>query len=287
MSRQTGSAKRHVALRKRATETGIIAELLTLLETVTEDGRITDEEAAQLRRWLDLNCDSDLPAIDFLRTVLNQILADGKVTPEERKALHSAVERVLPIELREKAKGRRRANELLQKVKEREERAARRALQAEEWEKNHSVYSLNFMVRGVLYEGRAEVVDRHLQPGQTVFLAHDPLNPHDANAVEVLVRQGYQIGFVPREDAEAVASLLDAGYQHAAHCTKILRGRKAPIPVVQAHFYRGDATVDGAVRSGQVPARARFQAPESSGSGCLIGAVVGLIFILFMALISC
>jgi len=208
MPEQEKPAKRQVALRRGATESGTAAELLMLLETVTADGTISDAEAGELQAWLEANRDSDLRAIDFLRTTLEQVLADGRITAEERKALHKAVERVLPMELREKAKGRRVATELLEKAKEREEKAAARARATEERERNRPVHSANFMVAGVVYEGRSETVDKYLRSGQNVFLRRDPGNQYDSNAIEIRLREGYQIGYVPREDAREMAPLL-------------------------------------------------------------------------------
>jgi HIRAN domain len=264
-----------VPLRKGATHNGIAAELISLLETVTADGTITDSEAGELRVWLEQNRDSDLPAIDFLRTTLDHILADGKITAEERKALHIAVERVLPSELRQKAKGRRVANDLVERARVREEKAASRARAAEEREKRRCVYSANFLVAGVVYERRAKIVDRHLRAGQTVFLARDPSNPHDQNAVEIRIAGGQQIGFVPREYARWIAPLMDSNHKQAAYCTKILNGRKAPIPVVQANLYRADAPVVDAISTSGVPVRSASQTVlKSATSGC--GFIIGL-----------
>lgn len=267
-------------MRKQATESGIAAELLTLLETVTADGTITEHEALEIRRWLEDNRDSCLPAIDFLRTTIEQILADGKVTVEERKALHRAVERVMPPELRERAKGRREAAELVEKAREREERTARRAQELEERDRNRAAHSANFMVAGVAYEGRAKVVDRHLEPGDTVFLARDPGNAYDSNAIEARLRQGYQIGYVPREDAREMAPLLDRGYKQTAYCTKILDGRRAPIPVVQVHLYRPDADVPAAIGQTEVPPRASPGSSPDAAWGCLIGLVLVIVILL-------
>lgn len=275
-----------MVLRKGATEAGIIAELITLLETVTADGTITDSEAAELRAWLDANRDSDLPAIDFLRTTLEQILLDGRVTAEERRALHIAVERVLPSELREKARGRRVASQLLNKAREREEKAALRAQEAEEREKNRSMYSANFMAAGVAYERRSEVVDRHLRSGQTVFLARDPGNPHDENAIEIRVQGGFQIGFVPREYAREMAPLLDAGHKQAAYCTKILKGRRVLIPVIEVDLYRADAIIAGAVSNSDVPARSSLPKSATSGCGCAVGLVAGVLLVFLIAVVS-
>jgi uncharacterized tellurite resistance protein B-like protein len=281
MPEQQKPAKRHVALRRGATEDGIAAELMMLLETITADGSINDAEAGELKAWLDANRDSELPSIDFLRTTLDQILADGRVTAEERKALHRAVERVLPAELREKAKGRRVATELLDKAREREEKAAARSRATEEREKNYPDQSANFMIAGVLYEGRAKIVDKYLRSGQTVFLARDPGNQYDSNAIEIRLREGFQIGYVPREDAREIAPLLDQGYRQAAYCTKILKGQRAPIPVVQADIYRADTTMGGAISNSEVPALKA----AVSGAGCtsLVTLAAGL-FVAFLVL---
>jgi len=53
-------------------------------------------------------------------------------------------------------------------------------------------------------------------PGEPLTLRRDPANPHDPNAIAVLTASGAQLGFVPREVAEALAPRLDAGEPHAA-----------------------------------------------------------------------
>lgn len=60
-------------------------------------------------------------------------------------------------------------------------------------------------------------------PGRAFELRRDPGNEHDANAVAVLTRGGAQLGFVPREVAEALAPRLDAGRPWSA---VVLRERR-------------------------------------------------------------
>jgi hypothetical protein len=48
-------------------------------------------------------------------------------------------------------------------------------------------------------------------PGRSLELRRDPANPHDANAIAVLLGDGRQAGWVPREDAAELAPRLDAG----------------------------------------------------------------------------
>jgi HIRAN domain-containing protein len=287
MEGQPKPEKRQVVLRAGATEPGIAAELLMLLETVTADGHISDTEAVELRDWLDLNRESNLPSIEFLRTTLFHILADGRVTTEERKALHLAVERVLPVELRQSVKAKRQATELVEKAQQREERTAERNRTAEERERNRRIDSANFMVAGVSHEGRASIVDRFLRVGQTVYLVREPSNQFDPNAIEIRLASGHQIGHVPRGFAVGLAPVLDAGCKQMAYCTKILEGRIAPIPVVQADLYPIDASVRGAVDAAQIPARTSATTSNRPGCGCgTAAASVVVLVLLFVAIYS-
>lgn len=273
-----------LSIREGYTESGVVAELLTLLETVTADGTISEEEARELNEWLEANRnDANLPGIEFLRITVTQILADGKVTPEEKTALYKAVERVLPREARRLAKERRGAVESLEKETQRAEREAQREAERREREGNRPMAAANFMVVGVPYEGRAEVVRCYASEGCQVFLARDPSNRYDSKAIEILLKGGYQIGFAPREEAAALAKFLDAGCKHLAYITKILQGKRAPIPVVQVYLYRPESSVEGAVSQSGVPAKRG--APEARwGRGCLSRAalVVGFLGLLIL-----
>jgi hypothetical protein len=84
-------------------------QLLHLLCTVTQDGELSLGEIEQLRSMLKATeADIDVPAIPWLRELIEACLADGKVTREERLELLMAFERVLPMEERILAKSRRR-----------------------------------------------------------------------------------------------------------------------------------------------------------------------------------
>ena len=249
------------------TKSGIVAELLTLLETVTADGTITEAEAHEIAAWLDANREeSSIPGIEFLRTTVREILADGKVTDEERAALYKAVEKTLPMEARRRARERRTAIEALEKVRSREQRDTQRKQTRADRERNRPVIGSNFMVAGVLYEGRAAIIERFAARGQRVFLVREPQNPYDPNAILVRVDQGYDIGYVPRDEAAALAKFLDLGFPHTAVIRKILQGRKAPIPVVDADIYGKDAAVEKTFPM-DVPKAAK--PPEPASGGCL------------------
>jgi hypothetical protein len=252
---------KHLTFRKKHTTSGIVAELLTLLETVTGDGVVTEDEANALKDWLDLNkAEQGIPGIEFLRTTVNQVLADGKVTPEEKRALYKAVERVLPTEARRQARERRTAIEAVEKANRRDARTAQS--EQRRLEQESRVESPNFMVAGVTYEGRAPIVRRYVRENAPAFLARDPDNPYDRNAIEIRLANGYHIGFMPRDCAESVAPLLDAGCRHKAYFTKILHGRRAPIPVVQAYVYSAAVEIEGAVLQSQVPTKRQTPIPQ-------------------------
>jgi hypothetical protein len=79
------------------------AELLSLCQSVTADGRLTPEELDGLRQWLREAESAEMPAAKHLRGVLSKVLADGKITPDEYKEVHRAVEAVLPFDARRQA----------------------------------------------------------------------------------------------------------------------------------------------------------------------------------------
>lgn len=50
-----------------------------------------------------------------------------------------------------------------------------------------------------------------LMLGERLVLRRQPTNPHDDLAIEVLTEAGAKLGYVPRQDNEPFARLLDAG----------------------------------------------------------------------------
>jgi hypothetical protein len=267
--------KPRLSLSKAQVRAGIGAELLALCQSATSDGTLSKEEIVALRRWLSDHCTADLPAVAFLATTVERIVADRKVTREERDELQAAIETFLPPEARRVAAASRASLEAAQRHRERAERDANRDAERAERERNRPVAAANFMVRGVHYEGRATVIAAHAREGDRAFLARDPENRFSPYAVEVRLGNGMQIGFVPEEDASALALPLDQGYPHVATITKILTGGRVPIPVVQAYIYRRDALVGAAVFPSGVPAK-------TTPTGCLT-VVLGIALAVWLA----
>jgi hypothetical protein len=271
--------KPRLSLTKAQLQAGIGAELLALCQSITEDGKLSDEEIGALREWLDTNRSSDLPSIEFLAETVERILEDGIVTEEEREELYQAIEKVLPPEARQVASGNRKAVKAEEKARLREAREAQKQKDREERERNRRLMSANFMVAGTRYEGRPEVIDEHVDDGEQVFLVRDPVNRFSRNAVEIRLRNGMQIGYVPEDDAVDVAPLLDEGCPHTAHVTKVLRGGRAPIPVVQAYIYGPDTMVEGLTFPSGVPEK-KFPPRDWIGFAVKVAAVIALVVVL-------
>lgn len=229
--------------------------MLALCQSVTEDGSLSADEIVALRAWLQANRNSNLPAIGFLAGVVEQILADGRVTREETVELYKAIEKVLPPEARKEAQANRKTVEAEEKAEAREEKGAVKQLKREEKERNRRLMSANFMVAGVHYEGRGEIIDEFVTEGDLVFLARDRSNRFSRNAIEIRLHNGLQIGFLPEVEAVDWAPFLDDGCPHLAYVTKILTGGRVSIPVVQSYLYGKDATVEGLVFPHDVPAK--------------------------------
>ena len=94
---------RQFTLSKSQLATELGAELLSLCQSVTADGRLAPEELEGLRRWLSDATAADIPALSYLRTSIERVLADGRITPEEYRDVYRAVEAILPFEARKQA----------------------------------------------------------------------------------------------------------------------------------------------------------------------------------------
>lgn len=245
-----------LSLTKRQTAAGPGIELLALCQTVTEDGSLSDVEVGQLRNWLAENRAGDLPAIGFLTSVVETILHDGKVTKAERQELHRALEKVLPVEVRETAASRRRLAAAREREEAKSQKKAEKERQAQERLRDSPIGGANFMVAGVLHEGRDEVINEYARAGDRAYLIRDKNNRYSRNAIEIRLENGMQIGFVPEDDAIELAPLLDNGAHQTAMITKILDGRRGPIPVVDVDLYGADAQGSGLIAQSQAPARA-------------------------------
>ncbi len=227
-----------LSITKLQRRTSIATDLLDLCQTITEDGHLDEGEIEALRLWLAENRGADLPAIAFLAETVERILADGRVTPDEHRELYRAIETVLPPDLRASVRGTRVAIEEVDK--ERSRRAKVEAAEARN--RNRPVEHYDFMVAGVRYEGRAQVVETWAAPDVAIQFEREPKNRYSKNATLVKVQVADAVlGYVPETLAADLAPLLDSGHQYRARIKKVLAGGRSPVPVIVADIFRPDA----------------------------------------------
>jgi hypothetical protein len=246
MSEALPLRRRRVSLSKKRRDSPAAIELLSLCQTISEDGSLDDDELFSLKEWLSRYADTDLPAHGFLLETVWKVVSDKRVTTEEKTEIYEALEKVLPPDLRSSVRGRR-----VEAAKK--QKAWLRARKEEERERNRPLLSLDFMVAGSLYEGRPLVVRNHAAEGDRVYLVRDSANGHSRHAIEIRLANGMQIGWMPEESACDASPLLDDGNLYTASLKKIIAGRRAPIPVVVASIHLRTATIPDLTSAEQTP----------------------------------
>ena len=278
----TSDRIRRMSISKADLQSGAAAELVSLIEDITADGKVTEEEVRTLHEWLADRDLSEMPGIVFLRGVMEAVLEDGHIDDSERIEIYKAVEKVLPIELRRQAKERRAAALVADKLEAKKAKEENRLKEWEDQRKSRPIASFDVMVAGCSY--RTDANNEYAKAGMTIFLAREPSNAHDSNAVMVLTTAGQHLGYIPRGEAAEVAPLLDKKCGYTATVKKVLSGRTCNIPVVLLNIYSEDSTVEGLRISG-----IGYAAPVESGtssatraaaSGCGCGGCATLLLAL-------
>lgn len=226
-----------VSLSKSQTQEGVGAELFSLCQGITADGKLCEDEILALGRWLRDNQQGELPSITFLSATLNTIIADGRVTRDEQRELMEALEKVLPPEVRQGARAARKQVEATHKAREKVARAEQLKQEKENEERRWPEDEFDFMIAGVHFEGRHAIIEKYLQVGDRVRVVPEPDNPHDECAVAITLTDRRKIGYVPRTDSMDVSGCIDDGGYYVAKVKKILRGGRVPIPVIILQFF--------------------------------------------------
>jgi HIRAN domain-containing protein len=232
-------APQRVTLTKaeRATTAGI--ELVALLTELSDDGVVTRDELARLRAWLEVDRGVNFAACPFLHEVIDRITSDGEITEDELDTLASAIERVLPPEIRKHATERRKQQRTARREALKAARQAERAAMLEARERARPLHRGDFIVAGAGRSAERRAACESLRAGARVVLEREPDNRHDANAILILNTAGDELGYVPREDAAVMAPLLDAGGWVEATVKKVIEARSGhTLPVIVSTMYR-------------------------------------------------
>jgi hypothetical protein len=233
-------ANARVSLSNAQLQEGVGAELYSLCQGMAADGKVSKAEIVALGKWLTDNQNVPLPGIALLTGTLKRIIADGRMTREESLQLLEAVEQILPPDAQKAAKVARREADRQRKAAAKFARERQQQPEPGRFERRDPEDRFEFIVAGVHVEWRPDLNSYSLNAGERVRLVPEPGNANDDCAIAVTLSDGQRIGYVPRDDSESVAdSYKKCGY-YVARVKKILMGRRAPIPVVVAAFYRDE-----------------------------------------------
>lgn len=257
---------RRLSLTKGQRQTAAGMDLIALCTAAATDGRLSDEEVADLREWADLYRDVDLPARAHLDGVLARVFADGVLSASERVTLFDAIEAVLPPDVRK------------------EVAAHRRTAASQDRRRDAVLYRYDFMVAGVRYHDR-DLVCRSVNESTGILLCRERGNPFSPHATLVLTDDQRELGYVPDEEAaNSLARQLDDGSLYSARVKKVLTGGRWPIPIILADVHWSDAKITGARRATVLDYRERppqrARAPRSTqagqGGGCALVVAAGM-----------
>jgi HIRAN domain-containing protein len=212
------------AARQHTTEACL--ELLAVYDTLAENGRLLPSEASALGDWLSVYSASAFLPQDQLANLVRRALGVGVITDSDRVAIRNGIDRLLPPDVREvvrtgRTKGSKRAHE------------------------NLPVDGYRFIVAATREDVRATHIARYAFDGDEVLLVREAANPHSRSAVLVRLLTGFDIGYVPELDARSMAAHLDENLPYTASVKRIVRGGRAPIPIITADFYRTDSRIEG------------------------------------------
>jgi hypothetical protein len=206
------------------------AELLALCQTAAADGALSTRQLQLVRAWLAHSGEFEVPARAYVRELVEHILCTGKVVPADLQALGRALEPCLPRELK-RATLRLVGSERMPYP---DDSAAQRAT-------NDILVSACFMVAGGPSQRKFLIGPRVAHAGDPVVLVREPHQGPGAATIRVLTAKGKPLGLVPAHRTKVLAPLLERGARYRAHLISVGMGMHAPVLIVQAFLYRGDA----------------------------------------------
>lgn len=86
---------------------------------------------------------------------------------------------------------------------------------------------LSSYVTGTAYHDAGETA-AGLRSGDLLTLRRDRCNDYDPRAIEVRTRSDRKLGYLPRIDNHALASLMDAGFPVSARVREVVADRRQP-----------------------------------------------------------
>jgi hypothetical protein len=272
---------RQFALTRPQLATELGAELLSLCQTVTADGRLAPEEIAGLRDWLSDAEAAEMQAARFLRGVIERVLADGRITAEEYQEVYRAVEAVLPFEARQQAHAAREMAESADRSTHAQAAAAQDSVAGRATAEPMPIVDVTFMVAGVRQQGRPALIEQRAPVGTAVTLELAADGPRGDGAIALKLPDGAQIGFVPAAESRRFVALLLQGNPCSARIVRIRSSGRSPIPVVQVQFF--PAAIATTALPGQATRPRRVTAGQWGRALAVLIGIVALVLLVFVA----
>lgn len=76
---------------------------------------------------------------------------------------------------------------------------------------SQEIFLMNTYIAGLQYVRGIKKMAQKLEVGEELKLVREPKNEHDELAILVKTQQGKKLGYIPRNNNEVIARLLDAG----------------------------------------------------------------------------
>lgn len=211
------------------------AELFSLCQSSSPDGELSPRELGRLAAWLDRSVECDVPSWALVCELIAHAVRAGRVAPADLQTLGRVLEPSFPPELRRR---RPHASRLAGSdgMAYTDDGATERA-------RNDVLASACFMVAGCHGRRGSARIPRQARAGEPVLLVPERPGQGVGSAVEVRTANGRLLGFVPAQRAGELAPLLDRGARYRAHLISAASGAQAPVLIVQAFVYRGDAVL--------------------------------------------
>jgi hypothetical protein len=89
----------NVRLTEKQLTLGTARELLALLRAISAEGLLSDEDIRLLGDWLRRETENDLPALNYLRALIENVLHDQVITETDRRDLVNAILNVMPEDI--------------------------------------------------------------------------------------------------------------------------------------------------------------------------------------------
>ena len=94
------------------------------------------------------------------------------------------------------------------------------------------IFLFDTFVAGTTHIDEIERLEPHIKVGDKLCFFREPENPYDDEAIVIKTEDGVKVGYIPRQDNDVFARLMDAGKQlYGKVKGKEMRGKWLRMPI--------------------------------------------------------